>query len=720
MSPSPLWALIVTIENYATPDLHIAAEGATKDGDNVHSYLTESLEVPRSRIVRLKDKEATRSSIISSFQNHLIQNQQIQHGDALLFHYSGHGGRVKAPEGWVVGQKGDSGDDDGTVEAIIPYDEGLSDEARKDRPITCIPDRTLAALISRASQRHGDNITIVLDCCHSGHGTRGGPTTEERMVPRAIESSHLSPLHPAVDSELLPDSPSVASRRTKGRFKALAANHVLMAACGPRESAMGGLSSGGLFTTLWLRALRRTDIYPRTYAEMIKAIERDMNAFRTRFATNQHPQCDGIVRDRLVFEQEMATQNYIDGAPVESRGLDTFYVNAGEIHGIQIGTRFEICVKGAHLQSAPTVLCTVKAIQVFPIVSLLKRDPGDPSEHGILAPRNGQPGTTPTKKSKSKPRYLAVVTEPLERLRYVLRKGALSSARAQESFVLFEKRVVATIPPGDRTGIREVTDEGDPNLELSFSSDGILTLHCLDKKMENLPNMLPRLTASDIVQADFAKIFKGIARFLRLLALVPANRPAPFAEMVDFELLAFSGWDDDQGSDGGHSDDGFFVRSSSTPVAFRGDEADVVEDHEYAILLRNRTSKPLHVQIWYFDPTTFQIVVCYKSANPADATLPANGSLQIGASSDAADPLFFHRPDGMTSDTTFVKVFISDQPTSLDFLHQDNLFDVDEVDEVSVPRFSRLGPSEPREGDAEAVSKARGQWDTVLRKITVR
>ena len=61
---------------------------------------------------------------------------------------------------------------DGRDETIVPHDSRTND-------VFDIPDKTMAALLERLAAAKGKHITVVLDCCHSGSGTRkvGGPGT---------------------------------------------------------------------------------------------------------------------------------------------------------------------------------------------------------------------------------------------------------------------------------------------------------------------------------------------------------------------------------------------------------------------------------------------------------------------------------------------------------------------------------------------------------------
>jgi len=47
------------------------------------------MEIPENHIVTLLDEQATRDAILSSFQTHLIQNNNIKHNDAIVIYFAG-------------------------------------------------------------------------------------------------------------------------------------------------------------------------------------------------------------------------------------------------------------------------------------------------------------------------------------------------------------------------------------------------------------------------------------------------------------------------------------------------------------------------------------------------------------------------------------------------------------------------------------------------------
>ncbi|KIM75325.1 hypothetical protein PILCRDRAFT_13734 [Piloderma croceum F 1598] len=109
-----MFGLFIAINEYeiqAIPNLR----GCKTDAQSVMEILAHRFHVPSANFLFLADEQATRSAIISRFQKHLIENSNIQHGDAIVVFYAGHGSQTDAPSGWIV--------DNGKVETICPHDE---------------------------------------------------------------------------------------------------------------------------------------------------------------------------------------------------------------------------------------------------------------------------------------------------------------------------------------------------------------------------------------------------------------------------------------------------------------------------------------------------------------------------------------------------------------------------------------------------------------------
>ena len=142
-----LFALIITINTYQHGEIQNLT-GSVNDGDAFQELLTSKLGVPPAHILRLSDEHATRERILQSFKAHLIDNENIRRGDAIVFFYAGHGSRVEAHSSWLAR--------DDFVETIVPHDEGGVNS--KGEHIYGIPDRTFDGLMRVLASKKGDNI----------------------------------------------------------------------------------------------------------------------------------------------------------------------------------------------------------------------------------------------------------------------------------------------------------------------------------------------------------------------------------------------------------------------------------------------------------------------------------------------------------------------------------------------------------------------------------
>ena len=104
----------------------------------------------------------TRDRILTAFEEHLIA--QAKPGDVVVFHYSGHGSQVYDPDA-----------PDRLNGTFVPIDSPLPSE--DGGTVNDIMGQTLFLLMKAVDT---ENLTVVLDSCHSGGGTRGNMTVRSR------------------------------------------------------------------------------------------------------------------------------------------------------------------------------------------------------------------------------------------------------------------------------------------------------------------------------------------------------------------------------------------------------------------------------------------------------------------------------------------------------------------------------------------------------------
>jgi len=163
-------ALLVGI-NY--PDTDHSLRGCVNDVMAINEILVNKLGFSDPRLVRmLTDKSATTANILERLE-WLVKDAVP--GDVLYFHYSGHGAQV------CMTDYDNLSEPDGLDEVIVPYDMNWRDLMIKDKDLKRIFN----------SIPSGVNLTVTLDCCHSGDGLRDfapplelqGPTRSRSITP---------------------------------------------------------------------------------------------------------------------------------------------------------------------------------------------------------------------------------------------------------------------------------------------------------------------------------------------------------------------------------------------------------------------------------------------------------------------------------------------------------------------------------------------------------
>ncbi|MGA7932225.1 MAG: caspase family protein, partial [Kovacikia sp.] len=151
------FALLVGINAYPNGN---SLSGCLTDVRSMQILLEHRYGFDPSNIKVLTDAQATRQGILSAFETHLIA--QANPGDVVVFHFSGHGHMVLDPDpnpGFTYNNKGVNG-------TLIPYDV----DKGEPNNIRSIMGHTLFLLMSALKT---ENVTVILDSCHSGGGLRG-------------------------------------------------------------------------------------------------------------------------------------------------------------------------------------------------------------------------------------------------------------------------------------------------------------------------------------------------------------------------------------------------------------------------------------------------------------------------------------------------------------------------------------------------------------------
>jgi hypothetical protein len=168
-------ALLIGIDRYqpattaagqATPPVSSRAwtdlDGSVNDAEALRAMLVARYGFAPENILSLRDEEAGRERILAAIREHLIVSAEP--GDVHLFYFAGHGSQVYNSR---------SDEPDKKDETLVPADavRGAWD----------IRDKELSRLFNDVLDR-GAALTVILDSCHSGSGTRGRGDAKSRFV----------------------------------------------------------------------------------------------------------------------------------------------------------------------------------------------------------------------------------------------------------------------------------------------------------------------------------------------------------------------------------------------------------------------------------------------------------------------------------------------------------------------------------------------------------
>ncbi|MFT4665636.1 MAG: hypothetical protein ACI8YQ_000659 [Polaribacter sp.] len=296
----PLHALLIGINNYHPESNVPALLGCANDVAVVNEFLLQQFSEKERSIATLVNEEATYENIIAHFgAEHLLKANK---GDTVLVHFSGHGARGFSALEFKAYYP------DGMDENLVCYDSRLP--GKYD-----LADKELAVLIERLAIKEID-VIILLDCCHSGSGTRSSADLkiaasrewEDREIVRPLESY----LNGHYNSDLyIPNS-----------------RHLLLAACEKRQKAYELSNNQGVFTTNLLEVLNEQNA-KISYADLYEQTRIRMR----RISKEQSPQFEAFgyfnVHRHFLKKEEDPVQNYS-----LSYQNDSWTVAAGALQGL--------------------------------------------------------------------------------------------------------------------------------------------------------------------------------------------------------------------------------------------------------------------------------------------------------------------------------------------------------------------------------------------------
>ncbi len=355
---SNIYALLVGIDNYASPVTLL--EGCVNDVLAIEEYLQSRVKAEgwNLHLRTLKDEQATRQGVIDGFREHLCQAGS---GDVALFHYSGHGSQENAPEEfWHL-------EPDKLNETLVCYDS--RQQGSRD-----LADKELAKLISEVAEKN-PQIALILDCCHSGSGSRD--PFQETAVRENDKDERSHVLEEYIFSKKEIDN-LIAGKKASG-WSLPKGKHILFASCQNTEKAKEFVANGqkrGAFSYFLTETLKKAK-GNLTYRDLFKQTNASV---RSKY-NNQSPQLEAI-------DSKDLSQLFLGGAIGDRHPYYTVYhhkehgwvIDGGAVHGVPRGDGdetmhlaiFPIETQGQDLHKLSNKVAEAKVTKVLPQLSKIE------------------------------------------------------------------------------------------------------------------------------------------------------------------------------------------------------------------------------------------------------------------------------------------------------------------------------------------------------------
>lgn len=319
----PLWAaekraLLIGVNDYIKGPEEWHLRGCENDVAMTRQLLTDKFGFPPQNIKTLLSGEATAQNILQAIQDWLVTPAKPD--DIVYFHFSGHGSQT-------TDRQGD--EEDGYDELICPTD------MQQGQLASIITDDQLKQAFSRIPAR---NVTIVLDACHSGTGTR------DLSLSRPRYAQFEPGLRSTRNVVLTPAGPPKDKLSGSGGMEEGGAGQVTISGCRPDQTSADAWIRDGLYAgalTYYLVENMRKAPLDLTYRELIERVVRDLQAKNY----TQIPQVEGDL-DRPVLGTRVVEAVQTPFVVVESVQGKQLWLSGGQTQGLTKGSIYAIFPPG--------------------------------------------------------------------------------------------------------------------------------------------------------------------------------------------------------------------------------------------------------------------------------------------------------------------------------------------------------------------------------------
>lgn len=645
------FALIIGISKYDNchptyPEL----PGAASDAEEIYGFVRNTMHVPEKNVIKLCNEHATREAIIQSFRR-LEANTDITRGEAaIIIYYAGHGATAVKPAEWE-----DWYTPDNTIEMLCPVDmtfpESVPHKKKDDvKLVEGIPDRTISSLLLDLSIEKGNNITLVLDCCHSAGMNRGelSRSLDSSAIRRQIRDSQT--ISPECDSDIYSRKrtthESDKEQERSGFSGSLSDSHILLAACSRHESAWE-VHSAGVFTRELLRVLKERSLAELTYRSL-------MNNLNMPSWTHQTPHQEGNVV-RRVFDPSGRSGDPSMIVCYREDEQPHLSLRAGDVLGITVGSTYEICV--TDLPGAPSLgTAVVKEVTTEASSSL------SPLEPGFF-----------TKNKDFHVGYARLVNASRPSLlTYGQDLGFLKEVLSDRTS--FD--IPVTIAPKQNEADLFLIMEGD---SVSFDRGRANSYYKNDEDSFHLMEgnslftlMKPRLIpshASKLGAKDVDHVRKIITLYANFTYHLTNKSKFPITDFASVQMheLRYKGRNLDKVGDNLIPDLDKKLVKVPVNMSLSSNRRPC-----YGFTIENKYDMNLYAYLFYFDPSTLDIALWYHPQMGAktqealvDTYLCRAEELTLGFGNDVMPPLKFNVPDDRNIDICCFKLYVAVKPLDL-------------------------------------------------------
>ena len=605
-------ALLVGIDRYRNTREAPHLRGCVADAEAMRALLVDRLGVPAENVrlltARMDAQEspeelATRENIIKGWQEHL---GQAGPGDQVFFHYSGHGAQARSNDPTEL---------DGYDETIVPHDS-------RTPGVYDLLDKELGALI-RQVEAKGASVTVVLDCCHSGSGTRaaGEPDESRPRARRGKADERERPPETVLAGASAPQASTRALRRPSG-WTLPGGGHVLLAGCRDEELSyeyrdpQTGQWHGA--TTYFLVKALNNYRPGMTWSQVHDFVYTNVHAVYPQ----QSPQLEGPENRQVLGGLAGPSRPHLLVLEVEE-GPDGIFVkvNGGAALGLTPESQVAIHPPGSDLQGPPQATGRVVESKVDHAWARLEEMSAPPG----TAIQPGSPVTV-TALGYEALTYPVAVDDPL------VQRAIQSPEQGRPSPFL-------EIVPADEPGAIFRVDVQEDRYRV-LDSDGVQIL--VETPRRNLEG-----AAKVARNLEHLAVFRNVQR-LRNPAPIPVLEGAVSIEAVSYTKIGRSGrpYDPQDLREAGH-------------------EAVLPPGRKLHVTIRNNTTETLYFSVFNLS-ANFGIFRLYPETAPY-ATVAGGKAIQlVGLEPEVNNPF-------ASRSTEIIKVFATRQPIDFDVLQMPEL-----------------------------------------------